>query len=293
MRQHLLSNLKIRALTMISSELVFVQLAQYDDYICIVELAVALEVSVSVLRHRLKELGDRVEHNGLDQWRIAKTIVRDDILSLTEKAERDSLERTVQQAFFIAGKALKQLRDKRLYRETHATFEAYVRDRFDFTRAAAYYLINAAEVVDNLKCQQFVDTNIDTTIMPTKESQCRSLAPLAPQEQQKAWYKAVELAGNKVPSARIVKKAVKEISSVDNPASIEKKNEPSFREVNYQAGMGLEYTVRLSEETYNRLKAYQEQSRMAQVASSDACLLRRLHRYGNKRWSSSEVIGWS
>jgi hypothetical protein len=49
---------------MISSELVFVQLAQYDDYICIVELAMSLEVSVSVLRHRLRELGDRVEHNG-------------------------------------------------------------------------------------------------------------------------------------------------------------------------------------------------------------------------------------
>lgn len=114
---------------MISSELVFVQLAQYEDYICIVELAIALEVSVSTLRHKLKELGDRVEHNGKDQWRIVKNIVPNNLLSDPEKAERDSLERTVQQAFFIAGKALKQLRDKRLYRETHATFESYVRDQ--------------------------------------------------------------------------------------------------------------------------------------------------------------------
>ena len=59
-------------------------------------------------------------------------------LSQAEKEERDALELTVQQAFFVAGKALKLLRDKKLYRETHATFESYVRDRFDFTRAATH-----------------------------------------------------------------------------------------------------------------------------------------------------------
>ena len=241
-------------IVMISSNLVFVQLAQYEDYICIVELAIALEVSVSVLRHKLKELGDRVEHNGKDQWQIVRNIVPNDLLSDPEKAERNSLEHTVQQAFFIAGKALKQLRDKRLYRETHSSFEAYVKERFDFGKSAVYYLISASEVVENLKRPQFVDKNKKIKILPTKESQCRSLAKLSPDKQQRAWCKAIELAGNKVPSSRLVKKAVKEISSVDNPAEVKKKNEPSFREVDYQAGMGLEYTVRLSEETYNRLK---------------------------------------
>lgn len=245
-------------IVMISSELVFVQLAQYDDYICIVELAISLEVSVSVLRHKLKDLGDRVEHNGKDQWRIVRNIAKDNFLSETEKAERDSLERTVQQAFFIAGKALKLLRDKRLYRETHPTFESYVKDRFDFGKSAVYYLISASEVVENLKRPQIVDKNKKINILPTKESQCRSLAKLSPDKQQMAWCKAVELAGNKVPSSRLVKKAVKEISSVDNPAKVKKKNKPSFREVDYQAGIGLEYTVRLSEETYNRLKVYQD-----------------------------------
>ena len=215
---------------MISSELVFVQLAQYEDYICIVDLAISLEVSVSVLRHKLKDLGDRVEHNGKDQWRIARGITRNG-LSEAEKLERDNLERTVQQAFFIAGKALKQLRDKRLYRETHSSFEAYVKERFDFGKSAVYYLISASEVVENLKRPQFVDKNKKINILPTKESQCRSLAKLSPNKQQKAWCKAVELAGNKVPSSRLVKKAVKEISSVDNPAEVKKKNKPSFREV--------------------------------------------------------------
>ena len=57
----------------------------------IVELAIALEISVSVLRHKLKELGDRVECDGKDRWRVARNIVPQNILSETEKVERDDL----------------------------------------------------------------------------------------------------------------------------------------------------------------------------------------------------------
>jgi hypothetical protein len=174
---------------MISSELVFVQLAQQSSYVCIVELAMMLETSVSEVRHSLKELGDRVEGNDNDEWRVIKNIIPERILSESEKAERDDLELTLQQAFFVAGQALRSLRDKRLYRETHTTFESYVRDRFDFTRRAADYLISAAEIVENLKStnsllpsddpnllskrEQFV---LKTNVLPTKESQCRSLS---------------------------------------------------------------------------------------------------------------------
>lgn len=255
---------------MISSELVFVQLAQYDDYICIVELAIALEVSVSVLRHRLKELGDRVEQNGKDQWRIARGITKND-LSLSEKAERDSLERTVQQAFFIAGKALKQLRDRRLYRETHSSFESYVKERFDFTRRAADYLISSAEVMENLKREQFV---LRTNVLPSRESHCRPLAKLSPQEQPAAWDRAVEKAGGKMPSSRIIKEAIKEIKSVDDAEETNKNIDTNFREVNYTAGMGVEYTVKLDEETYNRLQAYQDKIGSATKNGAIARLLK-------------------
>nr|WP_322667302.1 hypothetical protein [Dendronalium sp. ChiSLP03b]MDZ8209558.1 hypothetical protein [Dendronalium sp. ChiSLP03b] len=44
---------------------------------------------------------------------------------LTEDEQRDRLhlERKVERAFFEAGKALMELRDRRLYRATHKTFE--------------------------------------------------------------------------------------------------------------------------------------------------------------------------
>ena len=270
---------------MISSDLVFVQLAQQCDYICIVELAMSLEASVSQVRHRLNELGDRVEHNDKDEWRVIKNVALERFLSESEKAERDDLECTVQQAFFVAGQALRLLRDKRLYRETHSTFESYVRDRFDFTRRAADYLISAAEIVENLKAvdslssentellskrEQFV---LKTNVLPTKESQCRFLAKLSPEEQRNAWYRAVELAGNKVPSSRLVKEAVREIKSIDSSTETDEKNQPSFREVNYTAGIGVEYTVRFDEETYFRLKAYQDKIGSATKSGAVARLL--------------------
>ena len=74
-------------IVMISENLVFVQLAQADGYICIVELAIALEASVSEIRQRLKDLGDRVEHNDQDEWRVVRNAVRvpSSILSEAEK----------------------------------------------------------------------------------------------------------------------------------------------------------------------------------------------------------------
>ena len=238
---------------MLSENQVFLELAQQKDYICIVELAVKLEASVSEVRHQLKALGDRVEYNDLDQWRIVRQIVVGaNILSAAERRERDALENTVQQAFFVAGQALKLLRDKRLYRETHRTFQSYVRARFNFTRAAAYYLISATDVVNNLKCQQIVDTNKGTMVLPTKESQVRPLTKLTPERQREVWLKCVKLNEGRVPSARLVKQVLAE---EDSNSRLEQK--PEHQELTYKPGSGIDYTVHLDEETYRLFERYQ------------------------------------
>jgi hypothetical protein len=46
-------------------------------------------------------------------------------LTQEEQSDRLHLERKVERAFFEAGKALTELRDRRLYRSTHKTFEEY------------------------------------------------------------------------------------------------------------------------------------------------------------------------
>ncbi|MEC4812738.1 MAG: hypothetical protein SAK29_05610, partial [Scytonema sp. PMC 1069.18] len=78
-------------------------------------------------------------------------------LTEEEKAERHRLELKIERAFYEAGCALKELRDRRLYRSTHKTFEEYCRDRFHYSRDAAYLKIAAAVVCDNI--QKFLPTN--------------------------------------------------------------------------------------------------------------------------------------
>jgi hypothetical protein len=170
-----------------------------------------------------------------------------EVPELTEQeiSDRLHLERKVERAFFEAGKALAQLRDRRLYRSTHRTFEEYCRDRFGYTHRRVNYLIAGSVVFDNIatgtncsqneevdgmgtNCSQNEEVNKTGTncsqneevdknqpnpsrILPTNEGQVRPLAKLEPQQQVKIWQRAVQEAGGKVPSARIVTDVVQKI----------------------------------------------------------------------------------
>ncbi len=72
-------------------------------------------------------------------------------ITYDEERERHRLELRVERAFYEAGKALAELRDRRLYRSTHRTFEAYCRDRFRFTHRHVNYLVAGSQVVENLQ----------------------------------------------------------------------------------------------------------------------------------------------
>jgi len=53
-------------------------------------------------------------------------------------------------AFWAAGKALQVIRDARLYRQAHATFEDYVEQRWDMSRPQAYRLVDAWPLAERL-----------------------------------------------------------------------------------------------------------------------------------------------
>lgn len=80
---------------------------------------------------------------------VAETPVVDDELSYEEERDRLHLERKVERAFYEAGKALRELRDRRLYRSTHPRFEGYCRDRLGFTHRRINYLIAGSQMVEN------------------------------------------------------------------------------------------------------------------------------------------------
>lgn len=102
--------------------------------------------------------------------RVIPAVVEE--LSQEELEDRQQLELKVERAVFEAGKALRELRDRRLYRSTHKTFEDYCQERFKFTRRRPYQLIDAANVIENLfLTDDAEDLCTITQIWPTNERQ--------------------------------------------------------------------------------------------------------------------------
>ena len=134
-------------------------------------------------------------------------------LSTEEQSDRDRLELTIERAFYEAGKALKEISNRRLFRSTHKTFDEYCRERFGFGRDAANLKINAAEVYDNIK--RFRPDEATSIPLPTNENQLRFIAKakLPPEVQYKVWETAAEVARG-LPSGRVVKDIVEQ--SFDN-----------------------------------------------------------------------------
>ena len=92
-------------------------------------------------------------------------------LAPVEADRLQSLEATIAaglQTFHEVGSALLEIRDSRLYRQTHATFEDYCRERWGMERAHAYRLIEASEVVSRL-------SPIGDMAVPANEGQARAL----------------------------------------------------------------------------------------------------------------------
>lgn len=117
-----------------------------------------------------------------------------DVMLREEEVRRDQLEAVVAaglKTFIEVGQALLELRDGRLYRATHNTFDAYLRDRFGFTRQHAYRLMGAAETA--------------AAVSPVgdirNERQARALAGLQPDEQRATYRRAQEQTGVAQPSA--------------------------------------------------------------------------------------------
>lgn len=101
-------------------------------------------------------------------------------LAVPERTRLAELEAVVDRGlrtFVEVGQALIEIRDSRLYRETHVTFEAYLDGRWGMARAHGYRLIDGARVAAALS---------PTGDMPANEAQARELGPLLRDEGEKA-----------------------------------------------------------------------------------------------------------
>lgn len=125
-------------------------------------------------------------------------------LTVTETSRLTDLETVIErglQTFVEVGNALMEIRDSRLYREQHGTFEDYCRERWAISKIHAYRLMGAAQVVTNLESNQLVT-------LPANEAQARALSKLAPQFQREVWPIVVDTAPNGNITANHVQRVV-------------------------------------------------------------------------------------
>lgn len=149
-----------------------------------------------------------------------------DSLSEAERTRLAECEATIEAGlatFFQVGTALAKVRDERLYRETHTTFEDYCKSQWDISKRRANQLISAMGVAESIqfaKCEagQDLGTMVPTlrtpdspSVTPTSERQVRPLASLPKPQQAAAWNQAVAESGGKAPTAKKVTEVVDRI----------------------------------------------------------------------------------
>lgn len=105
------------------------------------------------------------------------------------------------------GFAVREFRDRKLYRLTHPTLEAFLKERYDIGRSTAYQYINGVEVLENVR-----NADIRFPLLPEKEALVRPLTKLEPDDQPRGWQLAIHRAhdlGEETVMARHVVWAVK------------------------------------------------------------------------------------
>jgi len=103
-----------------------------------------------------KTAGGMLDDKHFHEHPFGKAIPESELLPKLETEQQKRLSNCMAvvkanlKGFVEAGRALAEIRDNKLYRQTHRTFESFCRDNFDISRPRAYELIDASEVVTEL-----------------------------------------------------------------------------------------------------------------------------------------------
>lgn len=110
-------------------------------------------------------------------------------------------------SFWEMGEAYREVKDSKLYTNTHEHWKDYCRDRWNLARNTVEGVIQAAEVRARLAAN-----GRDLDRLPTNTEQVRYLAALPAAEQPVAWKEAVraaEAGGKSAPTGKDVAEVVK------------------------------------------------------------------------------------
>lgn len=135
-----------------------------------------------------------------------------DGLSPGESRHLVALERRIERGLAIfqeVGMALLEIRDKRLFRVSHKTFESYAKERWGLERGRAYQLMGAAEVAEMLPEGP-----------PVNEAQARELVPVLhakPNMVAKVWAEVTK--SGKPITAPLVREVAREVAGIGGPVT--------------------------------------------------------------------------
>jgi hypothetical protein len=121
-------------------------------------------------------------------------------LDLTDHNTLQFHEQRIQKGlatFIEVGESLWEIREGKLYRETHSTFEAYCKERWGISKTHANRLIMANEIQESVA---------PVGVKITSERQARELAKVEPERRHEVVEKAVEETGGKL-TAKAIREA--------------------------------------------------------------------------------------
>ena len=148
-------------------------------------------------------------------------------LTTTDQLDLAKLESIIEKACvsaFEGGRALREVRDRKLYLDTHETFEEYCQDRWDFNVRNAELKMHAARVYDILEAH-------NCALLPRFEAQTRPLHREKNEDVADIWDNAVKLApvvnGKPRITEAVVQQAVRDwYTSDDEPETIDAVSAP-------------------------------------------------------------------
>lgn len=141
-------------------------------------------------------------------------------LTEEEKELLGVLEKQLHNGMLAVAQALKEIKEKKLYREDYTSFEAYCIEQMNRSERYINYLIDFATTREKFQLEH----NVPLYLLPTSEAQIRPLKRFKDEKKQKeVWLEACEEAGDNVPSREIVQKVIQaRKNNEQKPKEVEK-----------------------------------------------------------------------
>lgn len=129
-----------------------------------------------------------------------------EVITIMERQLLRRLEQVIDKnlpTFVTVANALKEIRDAKLYRETHSSFELYCKERFNIAKSHAYRMIEAAEEISRIShlpgsSQITTMAHVEAIAQVPPENKPEVLKDIARQNKQRITAKSIQDANKKL-----------------------------------------------------------------------------------------------